>query len=94
MIQQNFDLQERYVPPTLIELRLKENTDCFFVYGILLDGQWHNVIDIMAKRSITMVNWSVRSRISDLKKKLIPFGFTIESKIDTNRQGSYRLVKI
>ena len=67
---------------------IKPNTDCYFILNILKDYKWHNVIDIMQSKSDNRVNWAVRSRISDLKKK----GFNIISLIDKNRQAKYKLI--
>lgn len=77
--------------PTPEDLHLKEGTDCFFIYNILLDERWHNVIDIMQRRSPTIINWAVRSRISNLNDKLKGTGWFIDSRIGSNRQGEYLL---
>jgi len=83
--------------PTPEKLKLKEGTHCYIIYDILLDGLWHNVIDMMmVKDSMWLVtrNWAIRSRISDLNRKLKPLGYLIESRLGINRQGEYRLKRV
>jgi len=71
-----------------------EGTDCHFILNFLSDGLYHNIIDIMLARGETIRNWAVRSRIAQLRPKLKPLGFDIQSEIDFNRQSKYRLIKL
>jgi hypothetical protein len=67
----------------------KKKTHCEMILDYLKEsGDWCNVIDIMKDLKPGAINWSVRSRISNLREK----GYNIESKIDINGQGSYRLL--
>ena len=63
-------------------------TDCEIILQILSDGKPHNVIEIMQRGKPGAINWAVRSRVSDLKKK----GHNIRSWIDKNRQAVYQLM--
>ena len=63
-------------------------TDCEIILQILSDGKPHNVIEIMQRGKPGCINWAVRSRISDLKKK----GHNIRSWIDRNGQAVYQLL--
>ena len=65
-------------------------TDCELIYNVLKDGQWHNAVDICLICKPNAVNWALRSRISDLKKKLRKNMVDIKSKIDTNGCAKYR----
>ena len=63
-------------------------TDCEIILQILKDYQWHNIIEIMKQGKPFSVNWAVRSRVSDLKKR----GCIIESRIGKNGQAEYKLL--
>ncbi len=72
-------------------------TDCDLIYEYLKDHQWHNVVDMCLSLKPNAVNWAVRSRISNLNKsfqKIEPPEEEIESKIDTNGQSKYKLIKL
>lgn len=90
MIQQALNF-ERKTFPSITELRLREGTDNHFIYKLLLDGSWWNVIDIMKARGPHIVNWAVRSRVSNLNTRLKPFGFKVDARLGVNRQGEYKL---
>jgi len=63
-------------------------TDCAIILQILSDGKPHSVIEIMQRGKPGCINWAVRSRISDLRKK----GYCIISWIGDNRQAVYQLL--
>jgi len=63
-------------------------TDGQIIIEILSDNRWHHVLDIMQRGKPGAINWAVRSRISDLKKK----GCQIESRLDENGMAEYRLI--
>lgn len=63
--------------------------DWKLILEILNDGLWHNAIELFNRCKPGCINWALRARISDLKKK----GYNIESKIDDNKQGAYRWIK-
>ena len=67
-------------------------TDSELILNILADGEWHNVITIMKQGKPGAINWAVRSRVSDLKKKLRPEGYDIDSRIGENGQAEYMLI--
>ena len=69
-------------------------THCEIIYGILSDKIWHNVIEISKVGFPGCVNVAIRSRVTDLKRKLLPQNKTIISRIAKNRQAEYRLVEI
>lgn len=70
-------------------------TDVELVYNVLKDGAVHNVIDICYICKPKAINWACRSRISDLKKKLIPLGKTIKMDIDkVNGCANYQIVDV
>ena len=78
----------------IIEL-FNPESDNYRIACILNDGLWHNVIDIMATRdggAFTMRNWAVRSRISNIKARIEPYGWTNESEIDLNGCAKYRII--
>ena len=71
----------------------KTGTHNHFIINILNDGQWHNVIDIMARYGTGIRNMAIRSRVSDINRYCNSAGLNwhIESRIGGNRQGEYRL---
>lgn len=66
----------------------KGPSDCDLILNALADGEWYNAIELHRTVKPGCVNWALRSRISDLKRK----GYEIESRIDANKQAAYRLV--
>lgn len=79
-----------------LEGMFKPGTHCDLVLRILGDGAWHNVIDMMSVLDgpgHTCRNWAIRSRISDINKKIRLVEYTVLSRIATNRQGEYRMVR-
>jgi len=62
--------------------------DWQIILNILSDLKWHNVIEIMQRGKPGAINWAVRSRIPDLKKK----GYKIDSERDDNGCQKYRLI--
>ena len=65
----------------------KKPTDKELILSVLSDKKWHNVLEIITRCKPGCINWSVRSRISDLNRD----GWAIESRIGGNRQAEYRL---
>jgi len=63
-------------------------TDCEVILQILSDGRPHNVIEIMQRGKPGAINWAVRSRVSDLKRK----GHDIRSWTGKNKQAVYQLL--
>ena len=67
----------------------KPGTHCHFLWNTLSDGQWHNVLDIMASYGLTIRNMAIRSRIADVNRD---HGHIIKARISKiNGQGEYRL---
>ena len=62
---------------------------CSLILSELQDGQWHSVIQLMMKLKPNSINWAVRSRISELKRK----GHNIQSRIGGSGCAEYRLVQ-
>jgi hypothetical protein len=60
----------------------------------LSNGKWHHVQSIMHHIAPGAVNVAVRSRISDLNKKLGAQGWEVQSRITNDGQAEYRLAKI
>lgn len=76
----------------------KPDTDNYLVMTVLVDGAWHNVIEIMRLKDNPQTgfvcrNWAIRSRISDIKKVIICYGFTIDSLLDDNGCSKYRITE-
>jgi hypothetical protein len=74
-----------------------ETTDNYLALSALVDGSWHNVVDLMRLKDnphtgFVCRNWAVRSRISDINKRIRPLGFIIESEIDLNGCAKYRII--
>ena len=73
---------------------MRDKTDAEIIFEILMDMKPHNVIEIMHRGKPYAINWAVRSRIAEMRKKLRPEGYDIKKKIDTNRQATYKLIPI
>ena len=74
------------------------DTDNHLVMSMLSDGNWHNGIEFQKAKDrpetgFICRNFAHRSRVSNIKNKIQGFGFTIESKIDTNGCATYRVIK-
>lgn len=76
----------------------ERTTDNYLVASILSDGNWHNAVDIMRLKDrpetgFVCRNFAVRSRVSDIKKIIQQYDFTIDSEIDFNGCAKYRIVE-
>ena len=68
---------------------MKKPSDCDLILEYLISNEgWNNAIDMHRSIKPNCVNWALRSRCSDLRRK----GYNIESRIGANRQAEYRLV--
>lgn len=70
-------------------VKMANMTDSEIILNILSGGNWVNVIKIMEIGKPGCINWAVRSRISDLRKK----GYNIISEIAENGCAKYKLIK-
>lgn len=88
--------QDNPCQPTPPVNPINTDTGCGLIFNYLLDEQWHNIINIMRDLKPGCVNWAVRSRISDLKKKFLRYNlpYEIENRIGENGQAEYKLVKL